>query len=473
MSESDVTAITNGVAARELVLEAGRVVGDHVIERKLGSGGCADVYAARHQRTGRRVALKLLQQDLASDAELVERFAREVRTADLIRHPHIVEVYETGLLKLPTLQVSLPYFTMELLEGTSLRGLVAKQGRCAPGEVLSLLEPLCGALEAAHQVGVVHRDIKLENIFVAGGPQGRVVKLLDFGIAKLLYPDPNAPSLTTAGTQLGTPGYMAPEQILGKSIDARTDIYALGVVLYHLLTGTPLFQSTSRAGLMKAHLTITPPPPSSRVPLSPELDAVVLRCLEKNPEARFPSADELLRELRAAIGAEQGRTVALQETVALYVAGDYAGASEDELERALDDLAQVLDSSAAALRAHGLAVTLQTGSSQLGLAVLPPGAKEREDTLRRTLRFAVQLYEQLQALVRDGPVKLEVCVHCAQAEIHDTPSGVELSGGPMAQLNEWLRRGPPGAAWMTAEVTRNVLPTPSATDVISIPNELS
>src|SRR6266478_5793915 len=173
-----------------------------------------------------------LDGELAPSPEMVERFVREARVVNRIRHPNIVDIYEFG-----ELDDKRPYFVMELLEGTSLASIVERRGRLSPAQALSYLEPVCDALRAAHAAGVVHRDLKASNVAVVKEGDPPRVKLLDFGIAKLVRTAPGERGLTAVGQRIGTPYAMAPEQIRGGAIDARVDIYALGVLLYQLLTG--------------------------------------------------------------------------------------------------------------------------------------------------------------------------------------------------------------------------------------------
>ena len=187
---------------------------------------------------------------------------------------------------------------MELLEGIDLRSMLNERGRFPPAEVLEILEPVCSALQAAHDHGIVHRDLKASNIFIANAAAKRVVKLLDFGIAKLMHPDAGEGGLTVVGTRLGTSYTMAPEQIRGDGVDPRTDIYALGVVLYHLLTGQYPFRAETMTDIERQHLEAPPPRPSQAAPVPPALDAVVLRCMEKTPSAATRAVKAFIEALR-------------------------------------------------------------------------------------------------------------------------------------------------------------------------------
>src|SRR5262249_10610393 len=174
--------------------------------------------------------------ELAEIPEMVERFVREARAVNLIRHPNIVDIFDFG-----TTQDGRPYFVMELLEGRDLDSLLRTDGRLSPDETFEILDQVCAALSCAHEAGFVHRDLKAANVVVIQNADQRIAKLLDFGIAKLLQPDPALASLTTSARRLGTPHAMAPEQIRGDAVTPQTDIYAIGVLLYYMLTGRTPF----------------------------------------------------------------------------------------------------------------------------------------------------------------------------------------------------------------------------------------
>src|SRR5262252_1290850 len=243
-------------------LTAGSLAGQYVIKRLIGSGGGGMVYAAEHQVLKRPAAVKVLRRDKAALPSMVARFVREARAVNMIGHPNIVDIFEFG--ELPD---GRPFYVMELLDGANLRKLLHLHGRFSPSEALDILEPVCAALDAAHKAGVVHRDLKASNISVLDDGNKRRVKLLDFGIAKLLQPEANGAGLTEAGSMLGTSHYMAPEQIRGEQVDERADIYALGVLLYQLLTGQYPYHSEQPEEIAWMHLTAPVPCPSALAPM--------------------------------------------------------------------------------------------------------------------------------------------------------------------------------------------------------------
>ena len=268
--------IAPGLPADPGELLAGERVGSYVVRRKLGSGGSGCVYLGEPVAGGAPVAIKVLLRWLAGSPRALTRFRREAELVEVIDHPNIVRFLEVGVL-----DDERPYLVMEL-QGETLEAVLRRRGRLPAGETLELLEPVCSALGAAHAAGVVHRDIKASNIAVGFEGGRAVVKLFDFGIAKLIPIDPAAAGLTARGTRLGTPNLMSPEQIRGEPVDGRADIYALGLLAFRMVTGTYPFVASSPQEAEHLHLHVPPPRPSRLAPVSPEVEAVVLRCLAKD-----------------------------------------------------------------------------------------------------------------------------------------------------------------------------------------------
>ena len=279
------------------------------LERELGGGGMSHVFLATDSALGRRVVVKVIAPELAAGVN-VERFRREIQLAARLQHPHIVPVLSAGQVRTSSDDV-LPYYVMPFVAGESLRARLADRGPLSPSEVVSVLRDVAKALEYAHMNGVVHRDIKPDNVLIAGS----AAAVLDFGIAKALAaataagtrseqagPDAAATStraLTQLGSSIGTPAYMAPEQAAGDpAIDHRADLYAFGCTAYELLTGQPPFAHRSVAALFAAHLTEAPMPVvSHRADVPPALAALVERCLAKDPDARPADASAVLSAL--------------------------------------------------------------------------------------------------------------------------------------------------------------------------------
>lgn len=278
---------------------------------KLGSGGMGTVFLAEHTALGKRVAIKVLKAEFSRDPTLAKRFELEAIRAGRIGHPGIVEVNDLGRTSGGAL-----YFVMELLEGQSLGALLQRERFLSLPRAVGLLTQVCSALEAAHLHGIIHRDLKPHNIMVAA----ERIKVLDFGISKSAGLVP-AERLTERGDILGTPEYMAPEQALGEAVDARSDVYALGVVAYECITGTLPFRGDSTVTTLLAQVNDLPEAPSRRRPdlaLPLAVDRVLLRAMEKVPARRQASMAQLRAELQTLVtgaGAELSATPAMRGTL--------------------------------------------------------------------------------------------------------------------------------------------------------------
>jgi serine/threonine protein kinase len=269
----------------------GRSVGNYQLVSKIGEGGMGSVYLAQHKTLRRRAAVKILREELSSNAEIAARFHNEARIATAVHHPGIVEVYDVGVL-----DDRHAYIVMEFLDGESLGSRLAN-GRCTVSTTLAILRAIARALQAAHELGIVHRDLKPENVFLVPDAElasGERVKLLDFGIAKL-SPLIGEPSHTRTGIVMGTPTYMAPEQCRGAgAVDHRADLYALGCIAYEMLCDEPPFLAEGVGEVIARHLYFEPTPPRVHRPeLQPEIEALVLQLLRKDPRTRPGSAFEV------------------------------------------------------------------------------------------------------------------------------------------------------------------------------------
>jgi len=279
-------------------LTAGAVVAGYRIVRLLGFGGMGAVYEAVHPIIGKRAAVKVIQAHAASSKSGIDRFVQEARLVNQIRHPNIVDVF--GFDALPD---GRPVLVMELLEGDTLANVIARRGRLPPSEVIALILPVLGALAAAHDAGVIHRDLKPENLFVVRSGDGRLTtKVLDFGIAKLIDAPPGSGLTSMTGGQLGTPKYMSPEQCRGQSIDGRSDLYAIGLILFEMLAGRGPFIGGSPAEYLGQHLYAEPTRISTYVALDPRLEDIVMLLLSKDAAARPQNAAEVEHALRALEG---------------------------------------------------------------------------------------------------------------------------------------------------------------------------
>ncbi|MCK6502220.1 protein kinase [Myxococcota bacterium] len=275
------------------------IAGRYRVESLLARGGMGSVYVATQQPLGRQVALKILggTGGHADDAGFQRRFLQEAATLARLRHPNTVTLFDYGVLE----EEQLAYMVMELVRGFTLAQVLRREGRLSPARALWVAHEVARALGEAHGLGIVHRDLKPGNVMLATGPEGEQVKVLDFGIAKLLEEDAHA--LTGAENLVGSPGYMAPEQITHRPIDGRTDIYALGVQLYTMLTGTQPFAGRNAVESFVAHLHRPAPTLQGALgaPVAPALEALVARCLAKEPDHRFADVAELRAAIRGTL----------------------------------------------------------------------------------------------------------------------------------------------------------------------------
>jgi serine/threonine protein kinase len=302
------TGRDGGGASEDADLEAGTSVGEYVVEKFLGAGAMGEVYAGIQPVIGKKVAIKVLKREVAATADGAERFKREARAVNQIDHPNVIDVFSFGRTGDGRL-----YLVMDLVEGRSLRKAITAGPLPLP-VALDVLGQIADALDAAHAKGVVHRDLKPDNVMVSGGPDSGIYKVfvLDFGLAKLLTPDgvdPKTSMLTGQGVWLGTPGYMAPEQWSADGAGPASDRYALGVMAFELLAGTLPFEAKSLPQMMEQHFRAKVPALSTRgaIALPSAFDPIVARAMAKDPDARYASAREMVEALRAAAGTK-GRT---------------------------------------------------------------------------------------------------------------------------------------------------------------------
>jgi serine/threonine-protein kinase len=277
------------------------LAGQFRIVRLLGAGGMGSVYLADQLGVGRQVVIKLMLPGLAESsrvAELEERFQREARLVAQLNHPNLVQLYTFGRCENGQL-----YLAMEFVPGRTLRQVLGESGALAEVRVLLLMDQMCAALHEAHAIGIIHRDLKPDNVMLTQRRDGSdLIKVLDFGIAKPMQQTPDK-ALTATGAIFGTPQYMAPEQVHARGVDQRTDVYALGLIAYELLAGTPPFEADSAVGIMMKHASARPVPLSERragLKLGADTERLIARCLEKDPARRFADMLEMQAALRAA-----------------------------------------------------------------------------------------------------------------------------------------------------------------------------
>ncbi|WP_437292511.1 serine/threonine-protein kinase [Sorangium sp. So ce426] len=433
----DETAVISG---RQLELEAsaagdalpaGAVVGGYVLDDVRLGGGFGVVHRAVPVGGGAPVALKVLRRGLSLLPAILRRFQREAEVLARLKHPAIVEVRGVGAL-----DDGRPYIAMEWVEGRSLAAELSARGAFSLPEAVALLEEVGGALAAAHAIGVVHRDVKAQNVMVcpgAGGLGAPGVKLVDFGIAKLLRPRDvdRARGAKSSSLILGTPLTMAPEQILGGAVDARTDIYAVGLLAYQLVTGELPFQGADAVETEEMHLRAPPPCPSDRAPVSAAFGAVVRRCLAKEPADRYAGVPELLAALRQAVaravGAPGRKTVApaarspldarlagarAQGPCAALLVEARLSAPDEAGDEALADVERLVQAARAALVRLG--ATLVVESADALLAALPAPYDRAPE---RALGWALELWAELGARAGASPEVLpRLALHAAEPE---------------------------------------------------------
>jgi len=281
------------------------------LDRLIGEGGFGQVWHGVRESDSERVAIKVLHLELVRSVDALTRFQRELDAIGRLRHANVVRALDHG-----TLDDGRPYLVLEYIAGPSLRDAIHERGAIPPHEVLEILDPLCRALAIAHDAGLVHRDVKASNVILARDNGVLRPVLLDFGLVKLV--DEVGPGLTSSRSMLGTPAAMAPEQMRGQPVDARTDVYALGLLAFHMLTGQPAFGGAP--GVVQSYLQVhgPRPRPSSKVDIDPAIDEPVAKALAPEPEQRFPTTLALLDALRAVIAPADGAEV---DVVAVYVEG--------------------------------------------------------------------------------------------------------------------------------------------------------
>src|SRR5215471_10159963 len=367
-----------------MTLAAGSRLGPYEILSAVGAGGMGEVYKAKDTRLERTVAVKVLPQHLSASAEVRQRFEREAKTISQLSHPHICALYDVGN------QDGVEYLVMEYLEGETLAERLLK-GPLPVDQTLRYGMEIADALDKAHRQGIVHRDLKPGNVMLTKSG----VKLLDFGLAKAVQPasavsaltslPTEGPALTAEGTILGTFQYMAPEQLEGRETDARTDIFALGAVLYEMATGRKAFSGRSRASLIGAILKDEPPLVSAAQPMTPPaLDRVVRTCLAKDPEERWQSAHDIRSELAwiAQAGSQAGvaAPVALSRRRSERVTWGIAGALAGAIAAALVSWAVLRARPAAPAPITRVAVPFPAGEAflvdnYLSVAIAPDGRR--------------------------------------------------------------------------------------------------
>ena len=408
------------LSERGYSLRAGDVVADWCVVRAIATGGFGSVYQATHRTSGVTGALKVLHPHLIGSAEIAARMIREAEIIAQLHHPNVVSLLDAGVI-----ESGAPYLVMELLDGTDLDTVIADRGRFAPADAIAMLAPLCAAVHAAHARGVIHRDIKASNVLVCRDTDGdgeRVV-LVDFGIAKLL--EGAGAELTASRQTLGTPASMAPEQIRGDAVDGRTDVYALGALAYHLLTGRMPFADASVTMSQYLHLHAARPHPSEIAPLSAALDEVVTRAMAIEAIRRPADPLALYAALRQAVasGGAAPELLAIDGAALLVRASHDAEEIDDAL---LDDLDAILPLIEPLLVAAGFPYMRDLGDAWLFVGeghdatqLVAVGA-----AIRAALAARPSAHPRVVTSVRERRGAVVV-------------SGSELRGGELADPSSW------------------------------------
>ncbi|MFD8427894.1 MULTISPECIES: Stk1 family PASTA domain-containing Ser/Thr kinase [Streptomyces] len=306
--------------------EPRRLGGRYELGPVLGRGGMAEVYHAHDTRLGRQVAVKTLRADLARDPSFQARFRREAQSAASLNHPAIVAVYDTGEDYIDN--VSIPYIVMEYVDGSTLRELLHSGRKLLPERTLEMTIGILQALEYSHRAGIVHRDIKPANVMLTRNGQ---VKVMDFGIARAM--GDSGMTMTQTAAVIGTAQYLSPEQAKGEQVDARSDLYSTGCLLYELLTVRPPFVGDSPVAVAYQHVREEPQAPSVFDPeITPEMDAIVLKALVKDPDYRYQSADEMRADIEACL---DGQPVGATAAMGAMAAGGYGAYPDDQPTTAL------------------------------------------------------------------------------------------------------------------------------------------
>lgn len=413
----------------------GTLIGNYRVDALHATAGYSCVYRATDRVTGKTVAVKALHQRLARSAKHVERFRREYDALRNIRHSNIVEMLDFGIL-----DDAFPYFVMEWCSGPTLETLLAEGGFTLE-EALPMFRQLADALQAVHDVGVIHRDIKPANIIVlprAGEmPQ---LKLIDFGIATPSnFLEAERTSLTSTGACIGTPHSMAPEQIFGAALDERTDVYALGVVLYELLTGKKPFQANSVAEVVDMHLNVPPPKASDLAPVSANVDQVIQRCLAKEVDDRFPSVGAVRAALETAAEQQKEQPISgakERNAIGVHVDFDFSANEDDVEDEDFDTLDALIEFAHEACSVAGLRVALETGNGFLAVGLLPDGPEINHRVRTAAVSFARNVLAEFRRRGSQA-IKLSIVMHAATIKAELTGGVTSFVGGDLLSVSSW------------------------------------
>jgi tRNA A-37 threonylcarbamoyl transferase component Bud32 len=434
--------------------EANLIGGRYRILRKIGEGGMGEVYLAEHIYIEKRVAIKLLRADVLSNQEAVIRFRQEARSASSIGHDNIIQIDDFG-----TLPDGRIYMAMEFLEGMALNDILA-QGPLPMPRALDIIIQVGRGLAAAHAKGITHRDMKPENIFVTQKEGRDIPKLLDFGIAKVSGGD-TGQNLTVAGAIFGTPFYMAPEQAMGAKMDHRVDVYAMGVILYEIFTGTVPFKADNFMGILTQHITSEAVPPSQMAHsngriIPPPLEAIIQKAMRKNPAERYQSMNELVQALADFGGFAMQRGSSYHHQV-VRPTGPVAG-------RRRGWVLPAAIAGVALLAGGGIVIASLGGDDKKAVTPPPPIKDETPDAAPRVIAKAA--IDAAPAAEPDPPWLVRAGADAAPAAPppEPPPPGPADAGTaapppqPTRMVDVWIRSKPAGAAVMLGRRKIGVTP---------------
>jgi serine/threonine-protein kinase len=424
------TLVTSAAAAAPNV---GDRCGEWTLLAEIATGGFGKIFEATDAMSARRAAVKVLRRELA-EPDAVLRFEREAALLSALAMPGFVDVFELGRL-----EDGRPFMVMELLDGHDLKWWLELKGRLTLSEALAILEPLCQVLGAAHARGIVHRDIKASNVFLTGSPRApERVTVLDFGLAKLL--DNSLSPLTASRQILGTPASMAPEQIVGGTVDERTDVYALGALTFQLLCAEPPFKDESVHVVCQMHLHARVPCLSARAPLGPELDPVIARAMSKRREDRYGSSAEFFAALSAA--AESGLSKPATREVSVVLVSLALSAKPGLLERGgpqlLDGFEAIVPFAREELERAGMKIALRVSDLLLAYWELADEPERAREQRRSAIDLALDLNRRLRERTASSGLVTTITVTSggAKAGPAGLVAGPELTPGPAVEHDE-------------------------------------
>lgn len=442
---------------RQGELEPGTRLGNYEIVSKLGAGGMGIVYMAQQVFLRSEAAIKVLLPEFSGNQEIIERFFNEARAATEIQHPSIVKVFDFGYS-----EDGAAYIVMEYLRGEGLDGRLKRVGCLPLDDALILTRQIASALSAAHKAGIVHRDLKPDNIFLVPDPEvpgGERIKLLDFGIAKLAHSGMSS-SRTRTGALMGTPAYMSPEQCTGAGkVDLRTDLYALGCILFQMLCGQPPFVRYGAGAVMAAHIYEPPPPPSSLTPMPADTEELILRLLAKSPAERFQSAESLMDAIDGLSTIPQGALVSMGRAHAMRGQQAAPAPAVADPSSTTPEVSTSPPQTTLGSATSQMASTMQARRSRTVRYVVMVAAFLLTGAVGAVLMRGGEEASAPEAGAQETELAVLAPEQLAPATQEDPPPSTETEQTPAPQVNESEDDAPP------ASVIVSIESTPSGADV--------